>query len=86
MARTPRGSWKGCARFGLRDAFEDARNLPEIPREAIEELNDTLRELEVTTYRVRSITREPGTAVGTSSFVISLVTGEEPPLDMRMDG
>lgn len=84
MARTPRGSWAGCARFGLRDAFEDARNRPELPRETIAELNDTLTELGVTNYRVDTITREPGTASGHYSFVINLARGAEPPVELRM--
>ena len=80
MARTPRGSWQGCAEFGLREDLEHAGARPELPLETIGRVNATLGTLGITNFRVESIVREPGSALGAAAYVINLIAaaGGEP--------
>lgn len=58
MARTPHGSWRGNLSFGLRDYFAEARRRPELPQEAVHELNEVLADLGITSVKVVSIQLE----------------------------
>jgi len=72
MASTPHGSWKGCAHFGLREFFEEARRQPELPQQAIEEANRALSDLGIDNCRLVKITKEEQTDPDVDSYVITL--------------
>jgi len=73
MARTPGAGWAGSSNFGLRDLLEDARRRPAILPTVATKLNLALADLGVTSYRVKSIEREPSTQRDVDSYVLTLV-------------
>jgi hypothetical protein len=78
MAATPHGSWAGTPHFGIRDFFEQARARPELPGQALQEINRTLEDLGITHFRVQAITREPQAKQDEDSYVVTLAsTGPE---------
>ncbi len=74
MAQTPNGSWKGSKHFGVRNLFEQARRRREAPREALEEINKSLVDLDITHYRVESLVQEPRTEQDVDSYVVTLAS------------
>jgi hypothetical protein len=74
MARTPRGSWPGCAVFGLRDLFENSRLRADTARLAMERINEALADLDLHGYRVTEVIRElsPGRETDTYSIVVEV--------------
>jgi hypothetical protein len=76
MARTPHGSWSGCAHFGLRDYLNGPGASAEVTRMALNELNQALVDLGIRNYRVDSLVREVGGRLGSAEFAIALVSGD----------
>jgi hypothetical protein len=74
MAATPLGSWAGCSEFGVRDIFEGARTQPDAARIAAEHMNRALEDLEIKSYRVGAITKEPATERDVDSYVVTIVS------------
>ena len=74
MAQTPNGSWKGSKHFGVRDLFEQARRRREAPREALDEINKALVDLNITHYRVESLVQEAQTKQDVDSYVVTLAS------------
>jgi hypothetical protein len=72
MASTPHGSWAACAHFGIRDFFEQARALPELPRRAVEEANLALQDLGIVDYRIEKISKEQQNEPDIDSYVVTL--------------
>ncbi|MGH9450180.1 MAG: hypothetical protein ACRD11_06505 [Terriglobia bacterium] len=77
MARTPHSSWSGSSHFGLRDLFEEARRRPGVAQFAVQELNLALQDLEITRFRVESITKESQADRDVDSYVVQLVSTVE---------
>ena len=79
MARTPAGSWPGCASFGLRDLFENTRQRADIARLAMQRINETFADLGLTGYTVSEIVRElsPGRDTDTYAITIEQAGGRE---------
>ena len=77
MARTPHGSWIGSRHFGLREFFEEARAHPELPAQAVEELNLALQDLDIREYRVEEIVKEPQTQAETDAYILKIVSTAE---------
>lgn len=78
MARTPGGSWAGCRTFGVRHFFESMRTRPEGLRQAEKAVNDTLADLGITHYRLKSIQKEPGSNPDIDVYSVTLVSTEDP--------
>ncbi len=78
MARTPGGSWAGCPSFGVRHFFENMRVRPEGLRQAEKAINDTLADLGITHYRLKSIQKEPGPNPDVDVYSVTLVSTEDP--------
>lgn len=78
MARTPGGSWPGCPSFGVRHLFEAMRLRPEGLRQAEKAINDTLADLGITSYRVKSIQKEPGPNPDVDVYTVTLVSTADP--------
>lgn len=78
MATTPHGSWPGSPHFGIRDFFEQARQKPDLPKLAVQEINQALEDLGITGYKVQSIQSEPRANRDVDSYVVTLAdaTGE----------
>jgi hypothetical protein len=74
MAATPSGSWGGCSEFGVRDIFEDARTQPDAAKIAAEQMNCALEDLEIRSYRVEVITKEPAAERDVDSYVVTIVS------------
>jgi hypothetical protein len=74
MAATPAGSWGGCSLFGVRDIFEGARTQPDAARIAAEQMNRAFEDLEIKSYRVEAITKEPATQRDVDSYVVTIVS------------
>lgn len=74
MAGTPSGSWEGCADFGVRDVFESARTQPDAQRIAAVKMNRALQDLEINSYRVSAIVKEPATERDVDSYVVTIVS------------
>ena len=72
MARTPQGSWQACPTFGLRDLFESNRHRADIARLAMERINGSLRDLQITGYVVSEVVRERDGNRETETFAITL--------------
>ena len=72
MARTPRGSWRACESFGLRDLFEDGRQRADLPRLAAERINHTFSELGINDYVVTEVVRELSPNRDTDTYSITL--------------
>ena len=72
MARTPQGSWRACASFGLRDLFEDGRQRADLPRLAAERINRSLQELGIESYTVTEVVRELSPNRDTDTYSITL--------------
>ena len=77
MAKTPHGSWVGSPHFGLREYFEEARAHPELPVQALQELNHALRDLGIVDYRVEEISKESPVSAETDSYVLKIVSNAE---------
>lgn len=77
MAKTPHGSWIGSPHFGLREYFEEARAHPELPAQAIEELNLALRDLGILDYRVQEISKESSVSAETDSYVLKILSSAD---------
>jgi hypothetical protein len=78
MARTPGGSWAGCPSFGVRHFFENMRLRPEGLRQAEKAINDTLADLGITHYRLKSIQKEPGPNPDVDVYTLTIVSTEDP--------
>ncbi len=78
MARTPGGSWAGCPSFGVRQFFENMRTRPEGLRQAEKAINDTLADLGITHYRLKSIQKEPGPNPDVDVYSVTLISAEDP--------
>lgn len=78
MARTPGGSWAGCPSFGVRHFFENMRMRPEGLRQAEKAINDTLADLGITHYRLKSIQKEPGPNPDVDVYSVTLISTEDP--------
>lgn len=74
MAATPSGSWGGCLSFGVRDIFEGARAHPDAVKAATEQINSALEDLEIKSYRVAGIAKEPATERDVDSYVVTIVS------------
>jgi hypothetical protein len=76
MAQTPNGSWSGGKHFGVRNffEFENARRRREASREACEEINKALLDLDITHYRVESLVKEAQTDRDVDSYVVTLAS------------
>lgn len=74
MAQTPNGSWSGGKHFGVRNLFEEARRRREAPREALDEINKALLDLDITHYRVESLVQETRTEQDVDSYVVTLAS------------
>src|SRR5262249_6771466 len=74
MASTPSGSWGGCSDFGVRDIFEGARIQPEAPRIAAEKMNRALEDLEIKSYRIAGIVKEPATERDVDVYTVMIVS------------
>lgn len=74
MAATPSGSWGGASEFGVRDIFEGARTQPDAARIAMEQMNRALEDLEIKSYRVEGIAKEPATERDVDSYVVTIVS------------
>src|SRR6201996_1165938 len=74
MATTPLGSWAGCPAFGVRDIFENARTQPDTARIATEQMNRALTDLDIKSYKVGAITKEPATERDVDSYVVTIVS------------
>jgi len=72
MARTPQGSWKACPNFGLRDLFEDARLRADAAQLAMERINQSLTELQITGYAVTEVVRELSAGRDVDTYAITL--------------
>ena len=77
MAVTPHGSWEGCPHFGLRDLFENARIRPELPQQAMQEMNLALKDLGITDLQVSGIAKEVQTNRDVDSYVVTLASTRE---------
>jgi hypothetical protein len=77
MASTPNGSWAGCAHFGIRDFFEQARTHPELPQRAIDEANLALQDLGITQYRIESIVKERQADRDVDSYAVTLASADD---------
>jgi len=88
MARTPGGSWAGCPSFGVRQYFENMRLRPEGLRQAEKAINDTLADLGITHYRLKSIQKEPGPNPDVDVYTVTLVSVQDPSLtwSARLEG
>lgn len=80
MARTPNGSWPGCRSFGVRNHFENMRLRPDGLKQAEQAINDTLRDLGITHYRLDSIRRDPAPNADTDVYSVTLVSTADPAL------
>lgn len=78
MARTPGGSWAACHSFGVRHLFENMRLRPEGLRQAEKAINDTLADLGISHYRLKSIQKEPGPNPDVDVYSVTLVSTEDP--------
>ncbi|GIU77234.1 MAG: hypothetical protein KatS3mg005_0472 [Bryobacteraceae bacterium] len=78
MARTPAGSWAGCPSFGVRNFFENMRLRPEGLRLAEKAINDTLADLGIRHYRLKSIQKEAGPNPDVDVYSLTLVSTEDP--------
>ena len=78
MAVTPHGSWEGCPHFGLRDFFENARVRPELPQQAMQEMNLALKDLGITDLQVSAITKEAQKNRDVDSYVVTLASTRDP--------
>lgn len=76
MATTPHGSWAGTRHFGIRDLFEQGRVRPELPAQAMQEINRALEDLGITHYRVQSIAKEPQAKQDEDSYVVTLASAD----------
>jgi hypothetical protein len=74
MAATPSGSWAGCSDFGVRDVFEGARMQPDAARVAAEKMNRALEELEIRSFRIAGIVKEPATERDVDSYTVMIVS------------
>jgi hypothetical protein len=74
MAATPSGSWGGCPEFGVRDVFENARTQPDAAKIAAERMNRALEDLEIKSYRVEGIIKEPATDRDVDSYVVTIIS------------
>ncbi|HUG80902.1 MAG TPA: hypothetical protein VML01_04515 [Bryobacterales bacterium] len=79
MAQTPNGSWSGDKHFGVRNffEFEHARRRREASREACEEINKALLDLDITHYRVESLVKEAQTEQDVDSYVVTLASTDK---------
>lgn len=78
MARTPRGSWKGCPSFGVRDLLEGMRLRPDGLRQAEQAINDALKDLGILHYRLESMRREPGPNPDVDTYAVTIAAVAEP--------
>jgi hypothetical protein len=76
MAVTPNGSWAGSRHFGLRDLFEQARMHPELPAQAVQEVNRALEDLGITHYRVQAIVKDPQAKQDEDSYTVTLISSD----------
>jgi hypothetical protein len=77
MAQTPHGSWEGCPHFGFRDYFEQARTRPDLPQQAMQEVNLALKDLGITDLQVAGIAKEPQANRDVDSYVVTLASMRE---------
>ena len=77
MAATPGGSWVGSRHFGVRDIFESARTRPNAIAMALAEMNLALKDLDISDYRVESISREAAVKLGIDSYLVTIVSGAD---------
>jgi len=78
MARTPGGSWKGCRHFGVRDLFEGMRLRPDGIKQAEQAINNALKDLGITHFRLESIRREQGPNADVDVYSVTLVSTVDP--------
>ncbi len=72
MARTPFGSWAGSPGFGLRDLIESRDMRVDVPRTAMERINNCFRDLGLGEFTVTEFFREPGQRSGLDSYSVTI--------------
>ena len=75
MARTPAGSWSGCAAFGLRDLFETSRQRADVARLAMLRINEVFADLGIADFVVSEVVRELSPGRDTDTYAITIEQG-----------
>jgi hypothetical protein len=75
MARTPHGSWRGCAHFGLRELLEQSTRRPETMQLAVDEINHALDDLGIVNFRVESIMPDSSAGSDVNGWLVTLSSG-----------
>ena len=76
MARTPAGSWPGCASFGLRDLFESSRQRTDVARLAMLRINEVFADLGLTNFSVSEVARELSSGRDVDTYAITIEQGD----------
>ena len=71
MARTPSGSWQGCAEFGLRDLFEGARR-PDLSEQIADRINRVFQDLGLDGFTVSDVIRESSSQRDVDTFALTI--------------
>ncbi|MBI5083455.1 MAG: hypothetical protein HZB13_02510 [Acidobacteria bacterium] len=78
MARTPGGSWPGCRPFGIRNLLESMKVRPEGLKQAEQAINDALKDLGITHYRLESMRRESAPGADADVYSLTIVSSADP--------